>query len=145
MSADTMSKEASNETSTTAFSLNQWFLSLPTEEQKAIREDKWQLAERAFAAGCAIGMAQNAKAKKFTRFVLTWIAAPRPPAHPKEMVGRQSFETFGKAVKFFENLAPDAKFVSIVEEVRFEIEGERSAEFLEVVGEDRKADNTPKD
>lgn len=34
-----------------AFDLNSWFLSLPAERQKIIREDKWMLAEAAFAAG----------------------------------------------------------------------------------------------
>lgn len=36
-------------------SVNQWFLSLPAERQAILRDDKWMLAEAAFAAGRAIG------------------------------------------------------------------------------------------
>ncbi len=34
-------------------SLNEWFLGLPEDHQKLIREDKWMLAEQAFSAGRA--------------------------------------------------------------------------------------------
>lgn len=33
--------------------LNKWWLSLSSKERKVIIEDKWMLAERAFAAGKA--------------------------------------------------------------------------------------------
>ena len=36
-------------------SLNQWLLSLPAERKAILQEDKWMLAEAAFAAGRAIG------------------------------------------------------------------------------------------
>lgn len=32
-------------------SMNDWFLALPPERQAILREDKWMLAEAAFAAG----------------------------------------------------------------------------------------------
>lgn len=36
-------------------SVNQWFLSLPAERQAILRDDKWMLAEAAFAQGRVIG------------------------------------------------------------------------------------------
>lgn len=36
-------------------SLNQWFLSLPEERQAILRDDKWMLAEAAFAEGLRLG------------------------------------------------------------------------------------------
>ena len=49
------------------------------------------------------------------RFMLEWIAAPRPPVHPTRMHGRQSFPSFGEAVEFWRKQAPDAELVSLVE------------------------------
>jgi hypothetical protein len=47
------------------------------------------------------------------RYALNWIAAPRPPVHPTEMEGNQTFLTFDKAVTFMSKQAPDARFVSL--------------------------------
>jgi hypothetical protein len=41
----------SSETFINPSALNDWFLSLPPERQAILREDKWMLAEAAFAAG----------------------------------------------------------------------------------------------
>lgn len=41
----------SSETVINPSALNDWFLSLPPERQAILREDKWMLAEAAFAAG----------------------------------------------------------------------------------------------
>lgn len=48
-------------------------------------------------------------------FHLTWVAAPRPPVHPNEMIGKQSFLTFDDAVNFMKRQASDARFVSLTE------------------------------
>ena len=42
--------EAKTETPEVFESLNQWLLSLPAERKAILREDKWMLAEAAFAA-----------------------------------------------------------------------------------------------
>lgn len=50
-----------------------------------------------------------------TSYRLTWIAAPRPPAHPNSMMGRQDFTTFEHVVSFCARLAPDAEIMSLKE------------------------------
>lgn len=40
-------------------SANPWFLALPAGRQAVLREDKWMLADAAFAAGLAEGKAQS--------------------------------------------------------------------------------------
>ena len=52
-----------------------------------------------------------------TSYTLKWIAAPRPPTHPNEMRGCQTFPTFDAALQHMKNQAPDARFVSLTETV----------------------------
>jgi len=40
--------------------MNQWFLSLPEERQKILAQDKWMLANAAFAAGRVAGRNETA-------------------------------------------------------------------------------------
>lgn len=53
---------------------------------------------------------------------LTWTAAPRPPAHPTAMTGRQNFDTLEKATAFFKRLASDAEFVSMTKFVMVQLD-----------------------
>ena len=48
-------------------------------------------------------------------YSLEWDAAPRPPAHPSIMRGRQAFDTFDGAVSFMRRQPADAKFVALTE------------------------------
>ena len=60
-------------------------------------------------------------------YILEWIAAPRPPTHPAEMNGVQSFPSIEAAVRFFARSPDDTKFVSISERVT--VSSDKSDEF----------------
>ncbi|WP_367354236.1 hypothetical protein [Agrobacterium pusense] len=63
-----------------------------------------------------------------TRFYIEWIAGARPPAHPKPMTGRASFETFERALQHMKNQADDAQFVSLEERRTTVVSVDRSAD-----------------
>lgn len=46
-------------------------------------------------------------------YVLEWTSAPRPPAHPVSMRGRQGFNSIERARKRFQSLAPDSSDVKL--------------------------------
>jgi hypothetical protein len=60
-------------------------------------------------------------------YILEWIAAPRPPTHPAEMNGVQSFPSMEAAVRFFARSPDDTQFVSISE--RATVSSDKSDEF----------------
>ena len=46
---------------------------------------------------------------------LEWISPPRPPVHPSEMTGRQTFRTFEDAVRFMSRQPADYRVVSLTQ------------------------------
>ena len=55
-------------------------------------------------------------------FVLEWTAAPRPPVHPKPMVGQQVFATMEKVLTFFAKQPADATFGTLREVRKYTID-----------------------
>lgn len=62
-------------------------------------------------------------------FRIEWIAAARPPVHPKPMTGKAWFKTFERALKHMRSQAADAQFVSITEHVTTVVKVDRTDEF----------------
>lgn len=48
-----------------------------------------------------------------TCYLLTWQSPPRPPAHPRAMIGKSKSATIEDALRFFKNQAPDNLFISL--------------------------------
>lgn len=49
-------------------------------------------------------------------WILEWLAAPRPPVHPRAMTGSRRFETFDRAIAFMAQQDSDAIFISLTRE-----------------------------